>query len=80
MNFDFLLDIKSFRHLDHRINNIHARSKGVIRAMILKVCNSLPVLTMKMKVMQTGKSRGDAPLNLTVMIKEMIICEALYIS
>ena len=35
--------------------------------MILKVCYSLPVLTVKMKVMQTGKDRGDAPLNLTVM-------------
>ena len=33
---------------------------------------------MKMKVMQTGKGREDAPFNLTVMKKELIMCKALY--
>ena len=62
MNFDSLLDIKSFRHLDYRINSIHdLDQKGVIRVMILKVCDSLPVLAMMMKDMQTGKGREDAP-------------------
>jgi len=38
--------------------------------MILKVCDSLSILTMKLKV-QTGKGRGDALLNLTVMEKRV---------
>jgi len=46
--------------------------------MILKVCDNLPVLIVKMKVMQTGKGIGDAPLNLTVTEKELIIYKALY--
>ena len=53
------------------------RSKRIIKGMILKVCDSLPILTMKMKVMQIGKGREDAPLNLTVMEKELIIYKAL---
>ena len=46
--------------------------------MVLKVCDSLSVLTMKMKAMQTGKGRGDALLNLTVIEKELIICKGLF--
>ena len=46
--------------------------------MVITVCDSLPILTMKIKVMQTGKGRGDAPLNLTVTKKELIICKMLY--
>jgi len=34
--------------------------------MILNICDSLPDMSVKMKVMQTGKGKGDAPLNLTV--------------
>ena len=40
--------------------------------MILKVCDSLPILAMKMKDMQTGKGREDAPLSLTVMEEKII--------
>ena len=52
------------------------RSKGVIRCMILKVCDSLADLAMKMKDMQTGKGRGDAPLSLTVIKEKLIVCKA----
>ena len=44
--------------------------------MILKVCDSLPVLAMKMKDMQTRKGRRDAPLSLTVIKEKLIICKA----
>ena len=46
--------------------------------MIQKICDSLPVLAMKMKDMQTGKGREDAPLSLTVMKEKLIICKASY--
>jgi len=35
--------------------------------MIPKVCDNLPLFAIKMKVMQIGKGRGDAPLSLTIM-------------
>jgi len=35
--------------------------------MILNIYDNLPVLAMKMKDMQIGKCRGDAPLGLIVM-------------
>ena len=44
--------------------------------MILKVCDSLLVLTVKMKVMRKGKGRGDAPLNLALMEEKLIIYKA----
>ena len=42
----------------------------------MKVCDSLPVLAMKMKDMQTGKGRGVASLSLTVMEEKLIVCKA----
>jgi len=69
--------------VDHQINNIHEpRSKGIIREMILKVCDILPVLTVKTvmqtvkTIMQTDKGRGDAPLSLIVTEEKLIICKA----
>ena len=44
--------------------------------MTLKVCDSLPVLTMKMKDIQTGKDKKDALLSLTVMEEKLIVCKA----
>ena len=72
MNFDFLLDIKSFRHLDHQINNIH----DLDQKRLSEVCDSLPVLVMKMKDIQTGKDKKDALLSLTVMEEKLIVCKA----
>ena len=46
--------------------------------MILKVCDSLPVLAMKMKDIQTSKGREDAPLSLTVLKEKLIICKVSY--
>ena len=77
MNFNSLLDIKSFRHLNYWINK-HSQSKGVIRGMIQKVCDSLPVLAMKIKDMQTSKGRGDAPFSLTVIEEKLIVYKASY--
>ena len=44
--------------------------------MILKICDSLPVLAMKMKDMQTGKEKRDTPLSLTVVEEKLIFCKA----
>ena len=61
--------------MDHQINNIHDLDQTELSERILKVCDILPILTVK-TVMQTGKDRGDAPLNLTVTEEKLIICKA----